>query len=347
MSTINKKVRIGILGCANIAERYAIKAFQAIGNAEVRGIASRDTAKAKEWASRFSSDGDIIAHSYDSLIVSQEIDAVYIPLPIGLHKEWVLKAAAEKKHVLCEKSLAESFASAKEIVESCRGNGVVLYENFMGDFHPQHEKVLSLISAGAIGRPFLFESRFGFPPLHEDNIRYDQGLGGGSLNDAGAYTVFMARKILRNEPLAITCALFRDRGKNVDTGGSAMLEFPDGQTAFVAFSFDAMYQNNYSVWGARGLAKVDRAYSIPPDMKPIIELVTNTNHKETTSVVDAPAANHFELIFYDFCDTVLNQEKRGDKIGKTYARLMTQARILEAMRVAAKENRKVFLKEIV
>lgn len=337
------KVRIGILGCASVAERYAVRAFQATANAEVRGIGSRDPAKAKEWAARF---GIPSSHSYDSLLVSQEIDAVYIPLPIGLHKEWILKAAAANKHVLCEKSLAESFAAAKEITEFCRRRGTVLYENFMCDFHPQHEKVLSLISAGAIGRPFLFEGRFGFPPLAPDNFRYDPNLGGGSLNDAGAYTVFMARKILRSEPTAVTCALSYDPARGVDIGGSALLEFPDGQTAFGAFSFDAVYQNNYSVWGTSGLLKVARAYSIPPNTKPVVELVTNVDRKETITAIDAPAANHFELIFYDFCDTVLEKEKRGGKISATYARLIAQARVLEAMRVSARENRKVFLKEI-
>lgn len=340
---MSKKVRIGILGCASVAERYAIKAFQAIENAEVRGIASRDAAKAKEWALRF---GIPSWHSYDSLVASPEIDAVYIPLPIGLHKEWALKAAAGKKHVLCEKSLAESFSSAREIVERCRENGIVLYENFMCGFHPQHEKVLSLIAEGAIGRPFLFEGRFGFPPLGKDDFRYDPALGGGSLNDAGAYTVFMARKILRNEPTAATCALFGGGKKNVDVAGSAMLEFPGEQAAFVAFSFDAVYQNNYSVWGTNGLVKAGRAYSIPPDMKPPLELVTNANRTETVTAVPAPAANQFELMFHDFCDAVLKKEARGDAIGTAYAGLIAQAKVLEAMRIAARENRKVFLKEI-
>lgn len=339
---MSSKVRIGIVGCASVAERYAIRAFQAIANAEVAGIASRDAAKAKEWASRF---GIPSWHSYDSLVRSPEIDAVYIPLPIGLHKEWALRAAAEGKHVICEKSLAESFAAVKEIVESCRSRGVVLYENFMCDLHPQHEKALSLIRAGAVGKPFLFEGRFGFPPQGDGNFRYDPALGGGSLNDAGAYTVFMARKILENEPTAATCVLFRGPKTGVDTAGTAMLEFPDKRAALVAFSFDAVYQNNYSVWGTKGLLKVGRAYSIPPDMKPLLEIITNANRKEAVSLVEAPAANHFERIFYDFCDTVLNKEERDNKIRETYARLLAQARALEAMRVSARENRKVFLKE--
>ena len=83
------KVKIGILGCADIARKYAIKAFQAIPNAEVVSIASRDYEKAKAWAGEFNIKAE---KSYDSLIENQNIDALYIPLPIGLHKEWVIKA---------------------------------------------------------------------------------------------------------------------------------------------------------------------------------------------------------------------------------------------------------------
>src|SRR3989344_6075230 len=151
MCGMNKKLKIGILGCANIAEKYAINAFKAINNAEVVGIASRDPEKAKKWASRFNIRAE---QSYDAMIASSGIDAVYIPLPIGLHEEWVIGAASAGKHIICEKSLTDSFDSALKIIESCRSNGVVLYENFMSDFHPQHEKVLASIKSGKIGRPF-------------------------------------------------------------------------------------------------------------------------------------------------------------------------------------------------
>ena len=337
------KLRVGILGCAKIAEKYATRAFQAIDNAEVVSIASRDSRKAKEWASRF---GIKNGESYEDLISSPEVDAVYIPLPVGLHKEWVLKAATKKKHIISEKSLAGDFASVKEIADAARKNNVVLYENFMCDFHPQHEAVLSLIKDGKVGKPFIFQGFFGIPPLADDNIRYDKNLGGGSLNDAGVYTVFMARKILGMEPLTATCTLYNDGGHQVDVKGTAKLEFPDGMEALLAFSFDALYQSNYSVWGEKGLIKVARAYSIPPDVKPTIELTTNENSKEAVTQIDAPAANHFELSFSDFCDTVLNKNQRTDKINKTYAGLVSHAKVIEAMRISARENRKVSLTEL-
>ena len=177
------KVRVGILGCATIAKRYAIQAFQSLENAEVVSVASRDGEKAKEVASRF----NIPTHeSYDSLMKNTEVDAVYIPLPIGLHPEWIIKAARAGKHVLSEKSIADTLSSVNEIIDACRTHGVVLYENFMCDFHPQHKKVLELIEEGRIGTPYVFTSFFGFPMLKKDNIKYSKQLGGGSLNDVGA-----------------------------------------------------------------------------------------------------------------------------------------------------------------
>ena len=95
-----KKVKIGILGCANIAKKYSIKAFQAIDSAEVVSIGSRDQKKVAEWAKEF---GIPQAESYDDLIKNKEVEAVYIPLPIGLHKERTLKLAHLGKNMLFEK----------------------------------------------------------------------------------------------------------------------------------------------------------------------------------------------------------------------------------------------------
>lgn len=336
-------VKIGILGCAKVAEKYAIGAFQAIPNAEVVSVASRDSAKAEEWAGRF---GIKECSDYDGLIANPAIDALYVPLPIGLHKEWAIKAASNRKHIICEKSLAENLAAVKEIVDACRNNDVVLYENFMCDFHPQHQKILSLIGEGRIGKLFLFNGNFGFPLTDKKNFRFNKLLGGGALNDAGAYTVFMARKIFENEPTTVTCALFYDKESGADINGTALLEFPNEMTAHVAFSFEAVYQNSYSIWGSKGLIKSERAYSIPPDMKPVLRLITNENMTETISNIDAPAANHFELIFRDFCDTVINRKNESAKIEKIYAEIVNQAKTLEALRISAEENRKVKLAEI-
>lgn len=340
---MNKKIGIGILGCATIAKKYTIKAFQAIDNAQVVSIASRDLEKAKEYASLFSIP---TYESYDSLLENPQVDAVYIPLPIGLHKEWIIKAAKLGKHVLSEKSLTTDFDSAKDIIKVARDAKIVLYENFMCDFHPQHQKVLSLIENGEIGKPFVFKGYFSIPMMNVDNFRYDKNLGGSSLNEVGTYPVFMARKMLHAEPIWVDATLFFDLEKDIDLKGVAQLGFNNEIVAHLAFSLDSMYQNNYSLLGNKGLIKVKRAYAIPPDMKPEIDLIKNENFTETVAQIDAPEANHFELLFKDFCTTILNMKNNGKKVHDNYEKILAQAKVLEAIRISSGEKRRVLLAEI-
>lgn len=340
---MNKKVRIGILGCANIAKKSAIKAFQAIDNAQVVSIASRNPQKAQEYASLFS----IPTHqSYESLLKNPQVDAVYIPLPIGLHKEWITKAAIAGKHVLSEKSLTTNFQSTKEIIDVAKNAKIVLYENFMCDFHPQHQKVLTLIANGEIGKVFLFRSYFGVPLMSKDNFRYDKRLGGSALAEVGGYPVFMARKLVDAEPLSVEATLFYDKKTGIDMRGAAQLVFDDEKMAHIAFGLDVLYQNNYSLWGTKGVITVKRAHTIPADLKPEIELVKNEDFAESVLPIDVPAANHFELYFADFCNTVLQKDTNQEKVQQVYRKLLAQAKVLEAIRISSRESRKVWLKEI-
>src|SRR3989338_1710296 len=108
------KLRVGILGCANVARKHAIHAFKSLEMAELTGIGSRDKDKAKAWAQEFSI---LVSGNYDEIINNKEIDAVYIALPTGLHEEWAIKAANANKHILCEKSVSNSLESVKRIVD--------------------------------------------------------------------------------------------------------------------------------------------------------------------------------------------------------------------------------------
>ena len=96
-----RKIRWGVLGTAHIAEGQTIPGMQNTKNCELYAIAGRSLEKAKEFQNRFHLKKAY--GSYDELLEDPEVEAVYIPLPNHLHKEWVLKAAAHKKHILCEK----------------------------------------------------------------------------------------------------------------------------------------------------------------------------------------------------------------------------------------------------
>jgi len=151
-------IRVGILGGARVAEKHAIPAFKNSKDIELVTISSRDPEKAKEWAVKHEISSD---ESHDSLLSREDIDAVYLPLPIGSHEEWAVKAAKAKKHIICEKSISDNYESAKKIIEACKENNVILSENLVSDLHPQHIEVVKAISEGKIGKPFIFKGYYG------------------------------------------------------------------------------------------------------------------------------------------------------------------------------------------
>ncbi|HEX2695586.1 MAG TPA: Gfo/Idh/MocA family oxidoreductase, partial [Acidobacteriota bacterium] len=132
-----KKLSWGILGCAGIAERALIPAIHGASNGRLLGIASRDPRKAKEWAARF--DIPKVYADYAALLDDPDIDAVYIPLPNHLHREWSVRAARAGKHVLCEKPMAMNAAEVRTMAAAAAKAGVLLMEAFMYRFHPRME----------------------------------------------------------------------------------------------------------------------------------------------------------------------------------------------------------------
>lgn len=330
-----KKVRVGILGCANIAAKYAIPAFKSLSGVELVAIASRTKEKAEEWAARYG----LGAETYDSLVARADINVIYSPLPVGLQEEWTLKAASAGKHVVCEKTITYNLESARRMIAACKKNGGALYENFVPEFHPQHATILSLVNEGKTGTPHVWSGVYGFPPFPGGDIRYRADLKGGALNDAGCYTVFMARKIMQEEPIAATCVL-DNNGYEVDIKGSALLEFKKG-TALMSFGFDHLYQNTYSIWGSKGMLRTNRAFAIPPSMIPTVELITNDGARDSREVLEIPAIDQFAASFDFFCTAVAASDKK--QFEEMYRRIEAQAAVLEAMRISAREGRRVEL----
>lgn len=271
------KVRFGILGCANVARKAFLPALLSSNCAYPIAVASRTKAKAQEYAALFSCEA---VEGYDNLLIRDDIDAVYIATPIGLHAQLAIKAAESGKHVLCEKTLARNVEESQLIYEACKRNNVALLEGFSYQFHPQHQEVRDIIEKGQIGNPILFQAWFGFPPLQSQH-RYDSALGGGALLDAGTYTVHSARRFFGREPLRVWASL-DDGDQPVEIHGSVILDFGGGQTALLAFGFDNMYRNSYSIWGTKGQVTLNRAFSVPANFAPTIILEKQGRQEERT-----------------------------------------------------------------
>nr|NQU89175.1 Gfo/Idh/MocA family oxidoreductase [Bacteroidota bacterium] len=244
-----KKLNIAVMGCAAIAQRSMIPAIKAVPEFNLVAVASRTMGKAEKFAAQFACEA---VTGYENLLNRDDIDAIYMPLPTGLHHEWIMKSLEAGKHVLAEKSIAYDYLSAKEMVVLAQSKNLVLMEDFMFQYHSQHNFVFELIKNGEIGDIRIFRASFGFPPMPDDNFRYDDKVGGGALLDAAGYTVRAAHFILGDEFKVKAANLFTDPDKGTNIYGGAFLDNGKGVSAQLGFGMDHYYQCNYEIWGSKG-----------------------------------------------------------------------------------------------
>lgn len=243
---------------------------------------------------------------YQNLIDRKDISALYIPLPTGLHKEWILKALQAGKHVYAEKSIAFNYNDASEMINLARTNNLVLQEGYMFIYHAQHKIALELIKNGEIGQIRSFKSLFGFPPLDKSNFRYVNELGGGVVFDAAGYPLRVAHLILGPDLVVTSSSLQYSPLTNSALFGNAFLQNKEGATAHISFGFDNFYQCNYEIWGSKGKLTATKAFTPKPDEQP--EILVET--KGWTRKILAPADNHFKKALLAFANSIVDVELR-------------------------------------
>jgi predicted dehydrogenase len=238
------KTRFGVIGCGYIAKKAFIPAIKKFDNAELIAVASHSKEKSKSYAQIFNCSAE---NNYKALVSRGDIDAVYIATPPATHEEIAIFSARNGKHILCEKPLAHSFESTRNIIDESKDNNIGILEGFMYQFHSQHKVLKDLIDKGRIGEPKFLSAQFGIPPLNKNNYRYSIKSGGGALLDLGSYTVHISRKFFNREPEKIY-SILKYEGE-VDVNGAVLLDYYNGCVSSLVFGFNNYYQNNYSVWG--------------------------------------------------------------------------------------------------
>ncbi|WP_342405613.1 Gfo/Idh/MocA family oxidoreductase [Brevibacillus sp. FSL K6-2834] len=297
-----KRVRWGVLSTARIAVNTMIPAILEADNAEVVAIGSRNE-KVSEVSAKFKIPN--VYNSYEEVLDDPEVDAVYIPLPNSMHKEWVLKAADKGKHILCEKPIALNAAETKEMIEHCQSRQVLLMEAFMYQFHPQHQVVKALLAANEIGTPRLIRANFTFRIEDRSrDYRLDPLLGGGSLYDIGCYCIHSIRNILQCEPKRLYVHSPRDPEFDVDMSAVAMLELDNGMLATFDCSFDMVRRERYEIVGTHGTIQVPRSYNLPEYFDG--EGIVIVEKEDGVSRVEKVRGNEYKLEVEHFSQCVLD-----------------------------------------
>lgn len=315
-------LRLGIIGCSDIAYRRFMPAVEDMDEVEVKAVAEEYAPqKLGQFCSTYSLEGET---SFEKLLDRKDIDAVYIPQPPALHYQWARRALECGKHVLIEKPSTTCYAESEKLVKLAESRGLALHENYMFQYHSQIKKIQDMIGDGRIGEVRLLRADFGFPLRPQGDFRYNKVLGGGALLDAGGYTLKLATLFLGRSVKVDASRLNYLPGYEVDLYGSAVLSNDEGVVCQVAFGMDCAYRCTLEVWGSRGTLRTDRIFTAPADFVPTVAIET-AGGKETVSL---EADHHFIHSIEEFYSEVRNVKKREDM----YAEILLQSKLVDAIR---------------
>ncbi len=228
-----RPLRIGALGAARITPMALVKPARQLPEAEFAAVAARDPARARKFAAKHRIPR--VHGSYEALIADPDLDAIYNPLPNGLHCEWSIRALEAGKHVLCEKPLASNAEEARRMAEASEKTGRVLVEAFHWRYHPLAERMKQIVDGGELGAVRHLEAHLCFPLPFPGDIRYRYDLGGGATMDAGCYPINMLRFLAGAEP-EVVHARAKLMTRDVDRWMRAEFRFPDGHTGRITCS---------------------------------------------------------------------------------------------------------------
>ncbi|MBT4139738.1 MAG: Gfo/Idh/MocA family oxidoreductase [Candidatus Latescibacteria bacterium] len=256
---MSNKIRWGIISTAGIAEKSFIPALRETSRGELVAVSSRDRNKADAFAKKH--DIPTVYDDYTSLLESNEIDAVYNPLPNTMHAEWTIKAAQHGKHIFCEKPLAMSAEEIMAMSDSCEKANVKLIEAFVFLFHNQTLKLRQILDSGVIGDITATHAAMNFHIQRpSDNIRLNKELGGGGLLDGGVYPITFTRFVFGEEPITVQASCLIDPEYGVDTRTTAILEFSHGRFATIQMSMDGPGGQNAAIYGEKGFINIPLPY---------------------------------------------------------------------------------------
>lgn len=337
------KIRIGIICPSEIAFRRFMPALKKVDGIEYVGVGINsveerygdslpdikvqnsmldvENAKAGKFVDQY---GGIIFTSYENVVTSSLVDAVYIPLPPALHFKWAKKALICGKHVLLEKPSTIYAENTKELVSLAEDRELALHENYMFIYHKQLDEIDNIISTNEIGEPRLYRVRFGFPQRAKNDFRYDKDLGGGALIDAAGYTIKYATRLIGSSIRVLYAKMNYVNGFDVDIYGSGALVNDDGVVVQIAYGMDNDYKCELEVWGSKGTMFSGRVLTSPAGFTP--SAVISNNGAEHTVYLSEDDA--FMKSIEMFIKCIKDKEARISQ----YKSIVKQAELVDEFR---------------
>jgi predicted dehydrogenase len=331
MSEIGEQVRWGILGTAGIAESAFLPALRQTGDGVAVSVGSRDLERGRTWAEQQSVERAV--QGYDAVIADPDVEAVYIPLPNGLHADWTIAALEAGKTVFCEKPLCGTVEDTERVLAAARSAPGPLWEAFVFPFHDQMDRVREMLAAGAIGEVREIQSRFHFVLDDPNDIRFFADLAGGSIQDVGCYPIRLARLLFDAEPdlaRAIADAEWTPDGADTELWGA--LVFSGERRLVFSCGFRSGYDTLTRVLGTEGEIRMTGPFHPGADDEMVVIRDGKTERQPATTTGEmsfTPAIRHIHRVVRGL------EEPRHLAVDEAMGNAMAIAALLDAARSRA------------
>ncbi|HVY84955.1 MAG TPA: Gfo/Idh/MocA family oxidoreductase [Caulobacterales bacterium] len=320
-------LRIGILGAARIARSFC-DGVRGSDKVTVAAIASRK----QDTADAFARDMGVpqAYSSYEALLADDTIDAIYNPLPHGLHREWSVRAAEAGKHVLCEKPFGVSADDVVAMLDAAKRHGVHIVEAYPYLAQPQTQELRRMVRDGALGRVKLILATFGFNLTNPGDIRLDPALGAGALYDVGSYTVSLTRVLTGEKPKRVSAAAdFYENGG--DRTLAATLEHASGVLGQMSCSFAMQHTRYAMIIGEEATVETNFWNHTNPRFAPVLK-IKRGGLPHDWETITLPETNGFRAEAESFADLIGG----GAWTGATAQESLDIAQTIDAVRESAK-----------
>ncbi len=249
-----EKVKFGILGCGNIAARFA-KALGKSPAAELYASAARSAEKAEKFAETH---GGKAYGGYEALVNDPEVQAVYIATVHATHAELAKMAINAGKPVICEKPFFTNSKEAKEVIALAKEKNVLIMEAFWTRTQPAYAKMMEWIREGKIGDLRMIRAAFCFPMPYNENLKehrmWNPALGGGALLDAGVYPYEYVTGIMGGAPQELQ-TLVDWAPTGVDMTVAMNMKYANGVIADCLTSVGGYMDSESVISGTKGYIK--------------------------------------------------------------------------------------------
>jgi predicted dehydrogenase len=331
---MGEQVGWGIISSARIARNALVPAFSAASNARIACLGTPNPERVRENAEQY---GYRLVPSYEAVLEDPEVQAVYNPLPNGMHAEWSIRAMEAGKHVLCEKPLTVLPAETEEMIAASRRTGRLLMEAFMYRFHPQIALAKQVLDSGRIGPLRLIRTAFTFNSRPDPtNPRFQRNQGPGALLDVGCYCVNAIRFFSGGVPLAATTqsSWHEESGGDMTTAG--LLEY-ETHAALFDCSFESAGRSQIELVGGDGRIEIPRPW-LPGKDPGVVRVTDGTGTEELTT----EGVDQYRLMVEHFSECILG----GTPVVRGPEDALENMRVLEAIRRSSWEHRRVPLSEV-